>query len=91
MYIDKVINRQGIVTGIIYAGNESSAIVSGQILRNGDILDGVTVFKVNQFSVEFEKNGIQWSQRVQEKPSREWRISNSAQKTSTDVAAAASP
>ena len=73
LYINNVISRQGLVTGILYAGDESSAIVDGQILRNGDLLNGVTIFKVHRFSVEFEKDGIRWQQRVQEKPNREWQ------------------
>lgn len=91
MYIDNIINRQGLVTGILYAGSESSAIIDGHILRNNDTFNGVTIFKVNQFSVDFEKDGVRWSQRVQEKPRREWRRYDSTKKTLPDDAIAVSP
>jgi hypothetical protein len=53
-----------VVKGIVFSGDNSSAIIDNQIVREGEEILGVTVVKINKNSVEFEKNGRSWKQRV---------------------------
>ncbi len=53
-----------IVKGIVLSGDKSSAIIDNQIVREGEKILGATVVKINKDSVEFEKNGKSWKQRV---------------------------
>jgi len=52
------------VKGIVFSGDKSSAIIDNQIVREGEEILGVTVVKINKDSVEFEKKGKSWKQRV---------------------------
>lgn len=52
------------VKGIVLSGDKSSAIIDNQIVREGEEILGATVVKINKDSVEFEKNGKSWKQRV---------------------------
>lgn len=54
-----------IVKGIIYSEFDSSAVIGNQILRQGDQILGATIVKINKDSVEFEKKGKSWIQKVQ--------------------------
>ncbi len=54
-----------IVKGIVSSGDSSSAIIDNQIVREGEEILGATVVKINKDSVEFEKKGKSWKQRVQ--------------------------
>jgi hypothetical protein len=57
-----------IVTGIIYSDNNPSAVVSKKIVHEGDTVSGATIIKINRAAVEFEKNGVKWTQAVQQAP-----------------------
>lgn len=50
--------------GILYSEDNASALIGDKIAREGDIIDGVKVVKINKDSVEFEKNGARWTQRI---------------------------
>lgn len=54
-----------IVKGIIYSEYGSSAVIGNQIVREGEQILGATVVKINKDSVEFEKKGKSWIQKVQ--------------------------
>ena len=78
-YVADAIDQQGVVTGILYIDEEiavgmegSSIVVDGQILRQGETIYGAEVVGIEKFYAEFEKNGIQWKQRVREKPNPAW-------------------
>jgi hypothetical protein len=60
------------ITGIICSKDNPSAIVGNQLVHEGDNVSGVTIVKINQESVEFEKNNIRWTQAVKEPPSSHW-------------------
>lgn len=65
--------RQGVVTGILYTTIESSsAVIDGQIVKEGDTIHNVTVTKIHKSEVEFEKNGKRWKQRVGQRPNPAW-------------------
>jgi hypothetical protein len=53
-----------IVKGIVVGEDKSAAIINSQIMREGEEILGVTVVKINKDSVEFEKKGKSWKQRV---------------------------
>jgi len=54
-----------ILKGILYSRENPSALISGQIVRKGDKISGVTIVKINRDSVELEKDGKKWTQTVQ--------------------------
>lgn len=65
--------QQGTVAGILYIIENSSAVVDGQIVHEGDTIHGAQVVKIERFTVEFEKDGIRWKQKVRERPSPHWK------------------
>ncbi len=64
--------EHGVVTGILYTIENSSAIIDGEIVREGDVMHGVEVVKIHMTVVEFEKNHKRWKQRVGGRPNRAW-------------------
>jgi hypothetical protein len=54
-----------LVRGIVYTETRPTAIVSGQIVCQGDIIAGVKVTKITKDFVEFEKDGKHWKQQVE--------------------------
>ena len=57
--------RKLIVKGILYSEDEPSAVIGTKIVREGDRVLGATVVKINKDSVDFEKDGEIWRQKVQ--------------------------
>ena len=53
-----------IVKGVLYSSDKPAAIVSNKIVHVGDIISGATIVKINLNSVEFEKDGKKWTQKV---------------------------
>ena len=53
------------VSGILYSEDKASAVIQGQIVYEGDTMLGATLVKINKKSVEFEKDGKTWTQKVQ--------------------------
>jgi len=53
------------VKGIVYSQDRPSAVIGSEIVREGDRILDVTVIKINKDSVEFEKGGKKWTQKVQ--------------------------
>ncbi len=66
----------GRVDGVIYGLEDSSVLIDGQIIKEGEKIYGVTVTKIYRNKVEFEKDGKRWEQRVQEQPGRDWEEAN---------------
>ncbi len=54
-----------IVKGIVYSEDNPSAVIGEQIVRQGDKISGITIVKISKDSVEFERNGKKWTQKVQ--------------------------
>jgi len=63
----------GTVTGILYTIENSSALIDGQIVKEGDTINGVTVVRIHRTEVEFRKNGRLWKQRVAQRPNPAWK------------------
>jgi hypothetical protein len=62
----------GVITGIVYAEEDPSAIIDGQIVHEGDRIHNVTVVKIHRDKIEFEKKNKKWKQTVQETPGAFW-------------------
>ena len=54
-----------IVNGILYSQNNPAAVIGPETVHVGDEILGATVVKINIDSVDFEKDGKTWSQKVQ--------------------------
>lgn len=64
---------RGVVTGIIYTVENSSVVVDGRILKEGDTIYGVKVVEIYQNSVKFEKGAERWTQHVGGRPDIAWK------------------
>lgn len=53
------------VTGILYSSSKPTAVISGKVAKEGDVVFGVKVIKINQDSVDLQKDNKTWRQRVQ--------------------------
>ena len=59
-YKTVVSNEQLKLTKILYS-DDPSAIVNGEIVKEGDTINGAKVVKIhNKYRVEFEKDGEKW-------------------------------
>jgi hypothetical protein len=57
-----------VVKSIVYVPNDtksSTALINGEILREGKSIGGATIIKINKDSVEFSANGKSWKQQVE--------------------------
>lgn len=54
-----------IVRGIVHSEKHPYAVVGTQIMREGEVILGVTIKKINQDSVVFEMDGQTWTQGVE--------------------------
>ena len=54
------------VSSIAYNETRPLAFINDQMVPEGAVVDGFTVFKIHQEAVEFEKNGKRWTQKVGE-------------------------
>jgi hypothetical protein len=50
--------------GILYSEDNPSAIIDGQIAKEGDRINDINVVKIYKDRVEFEKGGVKWTQRA---------------------------
>jgi hypothetical protein len=62
----------GVVAGILYSTDKPAVVVDRKIVHERDTIQGVTVVKIYKDKVEFEKNGKNWTQKVQQKPAAYW-------------------
>jgi len=63
---------RGLITGIMCTEEHSSAVINGEIVREGDTIHGVKVVKIYKDRVEFEKDSKRWAQHAQEQPIDVW-------------------
>jgi len=62
----------GVVKGILWASEDSVAIIDNAYFKEGDPIHGVTVSKIHKDAVEFKKDQKTWTQRVGQKPDPSW-------------------
>jgi hypothetical protein len=64
--VETVKPQKLVVKGILYSGDNPSAIIGTQIVHEGEkVSSGATVIKINKGSVEFEMDGKKWEQNVE--------------------------
>lgn len=63
---------RGLVTSILYSERNSSIVVDGKILREGQSIDGVEVVSISRNEVEFSRGSMTWKQRVNQTPNSAW-------------------
>lgn len=54
-----------VVRGIVYSQSKPTAIISGKIVCQGEVISDVKVVKIAKDYVEFEKDNEQWKQQVE--------------------------
>jgi hypothetical protein len=54
------------IRGLVYSQNKSSIVVGNEILHVGDKVNGATIARINKDSVEFERDGETWVQKVRD-------------------------
>lgn len=53
-----------VVTGIMYHAENPSAVVSGRVVYEGDMIDGYKIVRIHRDKVQFEKKGKSFTKRV---------------------------
>ena len=61
-------NKCLMVTGILHTDGNSSALIGGRLVKEGDTLYGAKVVRINKTTVEFQKDDRRWKQGVMEQP-----------------------
>lgn len=64
---------KGLVTGIVRSEDSSTAVVGTQVVREGETIDGVTIVRIHDDKVEFEKAGERWTQSLNQPPGPQWK------------------
>jgi hypothetical protein len=75
--------RFGVVTAILYCDDSPSVMIEDQMLHEGDVIHDVRVLDIKTDRVQFEKQGDQWEQGVQESAKPEWWKRNKGKESST--------
>ena len=55
-----------VVTAIVYSEENASAVVAGNVVREGEMVEGFKVVKIHEDKVEFEKKGKSYTKKVNE-------------------------
>jgi len=50
---------------VVYTDDNKSAIIEDMIVKIGDVIKGVKVYKITSDSVVFEKDGVRWTEYVE--------------------------
>ena len=69
----KPVETYGVVAGIIYSQDKPVVFINGTVTHPGESIQGVKVVRINKDSVEFEKSGTAWTQKVGEKQEAQWK------------------
>ncbi len=64
--------RFGVVTAILYCEDSPSVIIEARTLHRGDVIHDVKVLNIKADKVQFDKQGEQWEQGVQEPAKPDW-------------------
>lgn len=61
--IDKT-EDEFLIRGIVYSTDNPSAVIGAQIVYQGDTYEGAKIIKINRNSIEFERDGKTWEQKI---------------------------
>ncbi|GEM_PF-4506887 len=63
----------GTITGILSADGVPLTIINGDVYREGQSVNGIKIIKISRDYVEFNKEDICWTQKINETPSANWK------------------
>jgi len=63
---------RGVISGIVYSQDKTSAVVGGKLVRQGDLLDGVKIARIHPDHIEFERNDKSWTQKTGQPAGSYW-------------------
>jgi len=75
--------RFGVVTAILYCEDTPTVLIEDQMLHKGDVIHDVKVLEIGTDKVQFDKQGEQWEQKVQEPAKPEWWKRKAGKEAST--------
>jgi hypothetical protein len=52
------------ISGIVYSEKKPTVLINGQVVFEGQAVNGATILKISRNAVEFEKDGRQWTRHV---------------------------
>ena len=68
--------QKGLIRGIVYSGDNPSALIGDRTVHKGDTIGSVTIVKIYTDRVVFEKQGTEstiiWTQKIGEAPKENW-------------------
>lgn len=70
---DLLTGKTGVVTAIVYNDENPSAVIDSRLVHQGDIINGVKVVGIYRDRVEFDRNGTRWTQKIRERPAKDWK------------------
>lgn len=62
----------GMLCGIVHVEEKRAALINQKIVHEGDIINGVSIVRIERRKVEFEKDGSTWDQKVGGAPGALW-------------------
>jgi hypothetical protein len=62
----------GLITSILYSSRNSSVVIDGRILREGQSIYGVEVVSISRNEAEFSRGSRTWKQRINQTPNIAW-------------------
>ena len=75
----------GVVTAILYSEDSPSVVIEARTFHKGDVIHDVKVLDIKADKVQFEKQGEQWEQGVQEPAKPEWWKTNKGKEKKSSV------
>jgi len=68
--------QKGLIRGIVYSGDNPSALIGDRTVHKGDTIGSVTIVRIYTDRVVFEKQGTEstiiWTQKIGEAPEANW-------------------
>ena len=64
---------RGMVTGIVFSRDKQTALIDRRIVHPRDKIHGVMIAGIQPDTVNFEKNGAGWTQKVRQFPHENWK------------------
>ena len=62
--LDMLHSDEVVVTAIVHGDDKATAVISGSVVHEGDVVNGYTVVKIQKEKVELEKNGRRLTKQV---------------------------
>jgi CheY-like chemotaxis protein len=69
--------QAGTIVGILSGKGKPCALISVELVHEGDVRNGVKVVRIDKDEIEFEKDGRRWTQKVLADPNPAWKTPKS--------------